>query len=505
MFDGIIIGFCNLFQPITFMNFVLGFFLGLVFGAIPGLTATLAIALLLPFTFGLSVNNALVMVMGIYMAGIYSGSITATTINIPGAPAAMMTALEGYPMMLKGKGAVALSHGAFASFVGGTIGAIILIFLAPLLMKVTLFVQTPDRFSLVLFAILTVSVVTRGNIVKGLVASLIGLMLKTVGMDPMMPYGRFYFESAYLIQGIRLIPAIIGLFALSELFMQIDKTIEGKRVVLEDGSREKVSRKEFLPRWSEIKQVGIVTYIRSSLIGTFVGMLPGGGASMAAFLSYAEAKRNSKHPEQYGKGSIEGIVAAESANNAVCGGALIPLLTLGIPGDAVTAIIFGVFLIKGLFPGPQLLVESGDVIFTMFAALLFSPLLILLSNFLFGPYYLKIAHFNNALLYPFIGVIAVVGIYVSEYSIFQMWVALLIGIIAFFLRKNGYPIVPVLMGIILGGYLEEYLRRSLIISKLNPLIFITRPISLTFLIMAIIFVYFLGIKPSLRKNIASDD
>ena len=501
MFNEIVSGFSNLFHIGTFFNLILGFLLGLLFGAIPGLTATLAIALLLPFTFGLGINNALVMVMGIYMAGIYSGSITATTINIPGAPAAAMTAIEGYPMMKRGEGAKALAHGSFGSFVGGTLGAIILIFVAPLVMKVSLLIQTPDRFSLVLLAILTVSVVHGGSITKGIISSVIGLMFKTVGMDPMVPLGRFHFGSPYLIEGVRLIPAVIGIFALSELFIQIDQKAGKEKILLMNNLGKKISRFDFIPRWSDIKQIGIITYIKSALIGLFVGVLPGGGASMASFISYAEAKRTTKYPEKYGKGFIEGIAASETANNAMCGGALIPLLTLGIPGDTVTAIIFGVLLIQGLFPGPQLFIEAGDVVFTMFAALLFSPILIMLTTFMFGPYYLKIADFNKAILFPFIGIIALAGTYISEYSIFQMWMALLMGIIAFFLRKNDYPIVPMLMGIILGGYLEEFLRRSLIISELNPIIFITRPFSLGFLLMGVIFVYFLGIRKPLSKKI----
>lgn len=503
MFDLLVQGFINLFQPITFLNLLLGYFLGLLFGAIPGLTATLAIALLLPFTFGLGIINSLVMVMGIYMSGIYSGSITAITVNIPGAPAAVMTSLDGHPMMMRGEGSKALTNAAFASFIGGTLGALALIFIAPAVMKVTILVQTPERFSLILLAILTVAVIEKGSTIKGIIAALIGLMLQVIGMDPMWPYGRINFGSAYLIEGIGLIPAIIGLFALSELFIQIDQVHQPEKIQVETtkiNKIKKVTRRDFIPKLSEIKQVGIITYIRSAIIGIFVGILPGGGASMAAFVSYAEEKRSSKNPEKYGTGSIEGIAAAETANNAVCGGALIPLLTLGIPGDTVTAIIFGVFLIQGIFPGPQLLSEFGDILYTMFAALLFAPLLIITTNFLFGPYYLKIAGFNSAVLYPFIAIIAIVGIYVSEYSIFQMWISLFIGLLGFLLRKNGFPIIPVLMGIILGGYLEEFLRRSLALNKMNPMIFVTKPISLFFLIMAFFFVYYLGIRPSINKK-----
>lgn len=494
-------GFITLFQPMIFFHLVLGFLMGLFFGTVPGLTATLAIALLLPFTFGMEIIPALVMVMGIYMAGIYSGSITGTTVNIPGAPAGAMTAIEGYPMMKRGEGAKALGHDAFASCIGGLIGAIILMFVAPPVARAALLFQTPDRFSLVLLAVATVSVVTSGSITKGVIATTIGLMFATMGMDPMVPYGRFHFGSPRLIEGVKLLPAVIGLFAIGELLTQVE--MGWKRLgITQESRRKKIQRKDFIPTMKEIKEIGLKTYLKSALIGNFVGVLPGGGASMAAFIAYAEAKRTSRHPEKYGTGIVEGIAAAETANNAMCGGALIPLLTLGIPGDAVTAIIFGVLLIQGLIPGPQLITEHFDIIAPMFAALLISAILVLISIIIFGPYYLKIAKVNKAVLYSFIAMIAMIGTYASEFSVFQMWIALLIGIIAYFLRREGYPIIPMLMGIILGPYLEEYLRRSLIVSQLNPIIFVTRPISIALLALAVIFVYFLGVRqPQMMKEL----
>ncbi len=215
---------------------------------------------------------------------------------------------------------------------------------------------------------------------------------------------------------------------------------------------------------------------------------------MASFIAYAEAKRVSKHPEEYGHGSHEGLAASEASNNAMCGGAVIPLLTLGIPGDAVTAIIFGVLLIHGLVPGPELIGSHFDVIAPMFAALFVAAIFIFISVLLFGPYYLKIAFLNRAVLYAFIAMISMVGTYASAFSVFQMWVALLIGTFAYILRTQGYPVIPMLMGVILGPYLEEYLRRALIVGKLNPAIFFTRPISLSLLILAGIFIYFLRIR-----------
>lgn len=481
-------GFVVVFQPTIFPYLVGGFFIGLFFGTVPGLTATLAIALLLPFTFGMKTVPSLVTIMGIYMAGIYSGSITGTMINIPGAPAGAMTALEGYPMMLRGEGAKALGHDAFASCIGGVMGAVILMCVAVPVARVALLFQTPDRFSLVLLAVVTVSVVTGGSITKGIVAATIGLMFATVGMDLMIPHARFHFGSARLIEGIKLLPAVIGLFAISEVFRQIEVGWKKLDIV------QKIRRRDLIPTLAEIKEIGLKTYIKSALIGNFVGALPGGGASMAAFIAYAEAKRTSKHPEKYGTGILEGIAAAETANNAMCGGALIPLLTFGIPGDAVTAIIFGVLLIQGLIPGGQLITEEIRIIAPMFAALLVSAILCFISMIAFGPYFLRIANLNKSVLYPLIAMIAIIGAYVSGFSMFQVWVALVIGVIAYFLRREGYPIVPMLMGIILGPYLEGYFRRSLILSQSNPAIFVTRPISAALLALAVIFVYVLGVR-----------
>jgi len=486
-------GFATLFQPLTFLYLVGGFLLGLFFGTIPGLTATLAIALLLPFTFGMEITSALVMVMGIYMAGIYSGSVTGITINIPGAPSGVITTIEGHPLMKKGQGAKALGLDAFSSTVGGAVGALLLMLIAPPMAELALLFQTADKFSLVLLAIITVTIVSPGSIWKSIVATTLGLMMATVGMDPMVPQGRFHFGSPYLIEGVGLLPAVIGLFAVCELLSQAERG--SSQPQLGDATKQlSARRRDFMPTLKEIRDIGFMTYLKSSLIGTVIGVLPGGGASMASFIAYGEAKRVSKHPEEYGHGSHEGLAASEASNNAMCGGAIIPLLTLGIPGDAVTAIIFGVLLIHGLVPGPELIGAHFDIIAPMFAALFVASIFVFISVLLFGPYYLKIASLNRAILYTFIAMISMVGTYASAFSIFQMWVALLIGTFAYILRTQGYPVIPMLMGVILGPYLEEYLRRALIVGELNPAIFFTRPISLSLLILTGVFIYFLRIR-----------
>lgn len=490
MLAGIAGGFGALFEITTFLHLVAGFMLGLFFGAIPGLTATLAIALLLPFTFGMEISDALVMVMGIYMAGIYAGSITGITVNIPGAPSGVISSIEGHALMKKGHGAKALGHDAFASSVGGMIGALILMLIALPMSELALLFKTPDKFSLVLLAVVTVTIVSPGSLWKAIASITLGLMLATVGIDKMLPVGRFHFDSPYLIQGVGLLPAVIGLFAIAELLSQSGSAWRPPSTV--DGSKTfNVRRRDFVPSFKEIREIGLITYVKSSIIGTLIGMLPGGGASMASFIAYAEAKRVSKHSEEYGKGSHEGLAAAEASNNAMCGGALIPLLTLGIPGDAVTAIIFGVLLIHGLVPGPELLQSHYDVISPMFAALFTAAIFVFVSVLAFGPYYIRIAYLNRGMLYSFIAMIAMVGTYASSFSFFQMWVALLIGTFGFILRSAGFPIIPLLMGVILGPYLEEFLRRSLIIGEMNPMIFLNHPISAILLALTGVFVYFL--------------
>lgn len=497
-------GFLALAQPVTALHLLGGFLLGLVFGAIPGLTATLAIALLLPFTFGMATTDALVAVMAIYMAGIYAGSITGITVNIPGAPSGVVTSIEGHALMKRGRGAHALGLSAFASAVGGLIGALALMFVAQPVSRLALLFQTPDRFSLVLLAVVTVTVVARGSLWKAATAMTLGLMIATVGMDPMVPRGRFVFDSPYLVEGVGLLPAVIGLFAICELFAQAatPAALSAGRVAAD---LPRPRRRDFAPGWAAIRAIGPWTYLKSAAIGVSVGMLPGGGASMASFMAYAEARRASNDPGAYGEGSEEGLSASETANNAMCGGAVVPLLTMGIPGDAVTAIIFGVLLIHGLVPGPALMTDRFDVVALMFAALAVSSVLVFLSVLAFGPLYLRLAGINRGLLYGFIAMVSVVGVYASSFSTFQMWVALAIGAFAFVARRFGYPVVPMLMGVILGPYLEEFLRRSLIVSEGDPTIFLTSPFSAGLLALTAVFVWLLRVRPALRGDAAPTD
>jgi putative tricarboxylic transport membrane protein len=496
-------GFAALADPTVLGYMIIGFLIGTFFGAVPGLTSVLAIALLLPITYSLDVVPALVMCASIFMSGMYAGSITATTINIPGAPSSMMTSIEGYALMKKGEGANALGHAALGSMIGGVIGALLLICLTPVAAKLALLIQTPGKFSLILFALIVIVISQRNAIAKGFVATLLGIMIATIGIDVMQPIARFNFGTEVLVEGIDMMPLIIGTFAISEILFQACENRSALTVDKKIIDIPPIRRRDFFPTMAEIREIGVWTYLKSAIIGYFIGVLPGAGGSMAAFVSYAEAMRKSKNPDLYGKGSREGIAAAETANNSMCGGAFVPMLMFGIPGDPTTAIVLGVLIINGLQPGPRLLDTQIDLIAPMFASLLVSALILIpLTLYLLGPYFVKIVSIRKAVLYSCIAVVALVGSYVATYSPFQMMLALVFGVLAFFLRQQKYPTVTLLLGFILGPDLEQYLRRSLSLNDGNPLTFITSPDSLFFLALTAVFFYFMVIRtpPNAKKT-----
>ncbi|QEN09471.1 tricarboxylate transporter [Oceanispirochaeta crateris] len=478
-------------QPLALLYLFVGFFIGIIFGALPGLTSMLAIVLLLPMTYTMPMTYALIMCMGVYMSGIYSGSITAITISIPGAPSALMTCMEGHPLMKKGQGAKAIGHATIGSAIGGSIGALLLIFVSPLALKLALKIRTPGKFSLILFALIVIVIVEKKR-TKAIISMAFGIILSTVGMDPLKSVSRFTFGNPNLIEGIDLTTLIIGAFAISELFAQATVNNTEYSKMTSAANSIKFKRKDFFPPLKEMKEIGFLTYIKSAFTGYLIGVLPGAGASMAGFVSYVEAKRTSKHPERFGKGAIDGLVASETANNAMCGGALVPMLALGIPGDGTTAIILGVLMVYGVVPGPNLLVKQMAVIAPMYMALLISAgILLPLSLFLFGPYYLKIVRINRLVLYSGIALIAILGVFAATYSVFQMGVALVIGVVMYYFKKQKYPNVPFILAVILGPLCEQYLRTSLTLSSGNPMVFITNFDSLFFILLTIAFVILL--------------
>jgi len=492
-FTTILKSFALISDPMLLLTLILGFGVGVIFGSIPGLTATLAIVLLLPMTFSMSMNAALFMCMGIYMAGMYSGSITAITINIPGAPSSAMTGIDGHEMMKKGQGARALGHATLGSAIGGTIGVLLLIAVSPLAMKLALMIKTPGKASLILFAFIVIASLDGKKWMRSAIMIIFGLALSTVGLGVLRPTARFALGTTTLLDGFDFVAVVIGSFAIAELLTQSTVSNDDFQKMANEAAGLKIRRRDFIPPWSEVKSIGFWRYFKSSLIGYFIGVLPGAGGSMGAFVSYAEGKRSSKNPELYGQGHYEGIACAESANNAVCGGALVPMLAFGIPGDGVTAIVLGVLMVYGVIPGPEILTKQLYLVAPMYAALLIAAVfLIPISLLLFGPYYIKIVKINRLVLYSSIAAISLTGAFAATYSVFQMFVALGIGLVIYFLRAQKYPAVPFILAVLLGPLFEEYFRRVLSISHNNPLIFFTQPDSLVFLVLAVIFVVFLN-------------
>lgn len=486
-------GFAALTDPRIFFYMILGLVLGEVFAAIPGLTATLAIALILPITYGMDPATALVMCGSIYMGGMHGGSITAVALNIPGSPANVMTAIDGHVMMQRGLGAKALRVAALGSAIGGVAGALILMGLTPIVADLALLIKTPGKFSLVLFSIIIVILSHKDVLNKAVIATLIGMMLATIGIDVMSPVARATYDQSWLLDGIDLMALIIGCFAVTEMLIQSQK---GEAVYSSRGIETAGARKDYWPKWSDLREMGTVNLFKSSIIGYIMGVLPGAGGNAAAFLGYVEAKRASKTPEQFGNGSVEGIVASETANNANVGGSFVPTLTFGIPGDSVAAVILGVMIINGLQPGPQLLSTQFHLVAPMMAALVVSAMLLPVVLYIGGPWYLRVVSIPKGILFASIAAFSLIGCYASTYSVSQMWIALVIGVGAFFLQRHNYPSVCLLIGYILGPDLEVYLRRSLSLTDGDPSIFVTSGDSLFFLVLTLIFIYFMVIRPA---------
>ena len=464
--------------------------LGVVVGAIPGLTATLAIALLLPFTFSLPTVDALLMLTGIYVGGIYGGAITAITVRIPGAPANTMTLLDGHAMARAGRTEEALGLATFSSFVGGIGGGIVLVLFAPQLARAALKFQSPETFSLLFLALVAVSAVSLGPLSKSLAATTLGLMLSTVGLDKLVPVGRFTLDVPELLVGVPLLPVVVGLFALSEFFWQAGEPdteapqASGHSSHSSHSSHSIQWRRtfDFLPT---VKRVGVKLFAKSAAIGAFVGALPGAGAAMAAFLAYAEAKRSSPHPDEFGTGIPEGIVAPETANNAMTGGAFVPMLAFGIPGDAVTAVILGGLIIQGLTPGPALFRDSGDIMTSLFVGYFIAYGLVLVLGLTLLPWFARLATLPRIYLLPMIGAVSLVAAYASERTAFALGLTVAIGVVGYALRRFGYPLVPLLLGFLLGAPLETNFRRALMVSDEGAWIFVKSPLSALLLLAAI--------------------
>lgn len=453
-----------------------GVFIGSVFAAIPGLTVILCIILFLPFTYKMTAVPGMMFLLGIYCAGGYGGSVSAILINTPGTPHAATTMLDGHPMSQKGRTKAALKIALYASTFGGIFSALMLLFLAPQVAKVSAQLGTAEYFLVCLFGLTIIAGISGKSMVKGIISACIGLFIACIGSDPMTSYDRYTFGIPRLYMGLDLAICLIGLFALIEILKKAE--IKPGRLKLDtekikdDGKITKSEYKRMLP-----------PVLMSSIIGTIIGIIPGTGASMASWFSYDRAKAISKHKEEFGHGSVEGIAAAESANNAVTGATLIPLLTLGIPGDGCVAIMLSALMINGLNPGLSLFTTQGDIMYAIMIGLLFVNLFMLLQGKYLTKLFAKVVSIPQEILTPIIVIFCFAGAYSINKSYFDVAVTLVFAVIAWILYKLDFPTVPILLGLVLGNMTETNFRRALLISKGSPAIFVSGPYCIAFLIL----------------------
>ncbi|OGL58116.1 MAG: hypothetical protein A3J27_11500 [Candidatus Tectomicrobia bacterium RIFCSPLOWO2_12_FULL_69_37] len=471
-------GFLSATAPEALAALAAGALIGLIAGMLPGVTISSGIIIVLPLTFVMGPHVAISLLLGIYSGGMTGGSFSAILLNIPGTPSASATGLDGHQMARKGEAGLALGTAIFSSFFGGMFSLLCLYLIAPQLAAVALKFQAVDLFSLIFFGLTIIASFAVQSVVKGILSGLIGLILVTVGQDPLMGTARYTFGEVNLLQGVHFLTALIGLFAIPQLADGIAESLKGT------GKGNALSRfGSIYPRWKHYREMIIPTLI-GSVVGTFIGILPGTGGPIAAFLSYDYAQKASRHPEKFGTGCIEGVAAPESANNAVCGGALIPMMTLGIPGDPVTAILIGALLVHGLAPGPMLFVERADFAYTIIFSFFWSNIFTLAIALLGVRLLVKVLDAPKAVLIPAIAVLCAIGSFALRNSFFDTYVMFAFGLLGLMMRWLGMPVVPLILALVLGRPLEENLRVALTASKGDVSTFFTSPISLGFLLLS---------------------
>lgn len=457
----------------------IGVFVGSVFAAIPGLSVILCVILFLPVTYTMTAIPGMMFLLGIYCAGGYGGSVSAILINTPGTPHAAATMLDGHPLSRQGRTKAALKIALYASTFGGVFSALMLLFLGPQVAKIAAQLGTAEYFMVCVFGLTIIAGVSGKSIIRGLVSACLGLLISCVGTDPMTSYDRFTFGIPRLYLGLDLAVCLIGLFALVEILAKAEKKLGELRLdtakMHDDG---KITRQEF-------KRM-IRPVLMSSLIGVMVGIVPGTGASEASWFSYNTAKNLSKHPEEFGKGSVEGIAAAESANNAVTDATLIPLLTLGIPGDGTVAIMLSALMINGLNPGLSLFTTDGDIMYAIMLGLILVNIFMLIQGKFLTTLFAKVVSIPQEILTPIIVIFCFAGAYSVNENYFDVAVALVFGALAWVLRKLDLPPVPILLGLVLGRMTETNFRRALLISNGDPSIFLQSIYCKIFLALIII-------------------
>ena len=462
-------------DPLVLGLIVAGTLGGVLVGALPGLSSSMAVALLLPFSLYLDPVPAIALMSALYCAGTFGGSITAILINAPGAPPAAATAFDGYPMAQRGEAGRALGMAAFASTTGGIFSVLVLLVAAPLLARVAYSFGPPEYFALAVFGLSMLASIGGQSPIKNLIGGCLGLLIATVGVDLTTGVERFTFGIPELYDGIHFVPVLIGLFAITETLSQAQNLDARLEAVGASVSR--------LPTREDLRRVkGAI--VRSSIIGTFVGVLPAEGSTVAAMIGYNEAKRWSDEPESFGKGAIEGVAGPEAANNAATGGAMVPTLALGIPGSATAAVIMGGLQVHGLRPGPFLFEEQPSLLYGIFVSMLLANVLFLIVGLAGAKLFARISLVPKTLLWPSVFVLSVVGAYGVEGSMVDVWIMLVAGIGGLVLKRHGFGAAPIIMGLVLGGLAETSLAQSMILFDQNALGFSSRPVAVVLFLLA---------------------
>ena len=469
-------GFGHIAGIAPFLAIVVGVIAGIFVGAMPGLSPSMGVAILLPFTFKMPPLIGLVLLTAVYLASNYGGSITAVTINTPGTPSAVATAFDGYPLTLQGKAGSGLGVSLVASTVGGMVGIIILILFSQPLAAVAVKMYPAEYFTLALFGLSTVASLAGKDWAKAFTSALLGLLINTIGIDPISGVKRYTFGETNLFDGFDFIPALIGLFALSEVFSKIE---EGSWKTHLSGE---ISKKEQWPTFKDYWKLKWAT-LQASLVGTLIGIFPGAGSAIASFVAYDLGKRTSKHPETFGKGNPEGVAASEAANSASVGGAMVPLLTLGIPGSASTAVLIGALMIHDLSPGPLLFTERPDLVYGLFASMFVANAVMFFLGLWGSRLWIKVTRVPLNVLIPIIISIASVGSFAVKNSLFDVGACFGLGVAGWVLKRYGYPMAPIVLGMVLGKLMEVNFRRAVIMGGYG--VFFLRPASLILLLISI--------------------
>lgn len=480
--DSLILGFQVALLPHNLFFCLLGCFLGTLIGVLPGIGPSAGVTILIPITYGLSPVTALITMSGIYYGATYGGSTTSILLNVPGEASSVVTCLDGYQMARKGRAGPALGIAAFGSFIAGTFAIILLTFIATPLVNAALHFGPPEHFALAFMGLTMVTSLAGDSLLKGMISGLFGILIACVGVDVISGANRFIYGSIYLMDGFGFVNIAVGLFALSEVMINIEKPTEQVFV------KFSCKMRDLLPNLQDWKD-SVGALWRGSIIGFVIGALPGTGAVVASFIAYTVEKKCSRHPEKFGTGVIEGVAAPESANNSAAQAAFLPMLTLGIPGSAVTAILLGALIVHGVRPGPMLMQTNPHLVWGLIASMYIGNIMLVILNLPLISIWVSFLRIPYKIIMPLIVAICSVGIYATETNIFDLWVMFFFGIIGYIFRKLQYPLAPVVLAAVLTPLVENSLKQSMIISQGSFSIFFTRPISAPLMIISLIFLF----------------